>query len=55
MNDRQKCTFLARNVVVSEVADINGGQIVTGEFSITEPKLTLAITNRSLPALRETK
>jgi hypothetical protein len=35
MNDWQECTFLARNVVVTEVTDgDNGEQIVTGEFSL---------------------
>jgi hypothetical protein len=40
MNDWQECTFLARNVVVTE--SDNGDQIVTGEFSLTELKLTVS-------------
>ena len=40
MNDWQECTFLARKVVVTDCD--NGEQIVTGEFSLTELKLTVS-------------
>ena len=40
MNEWQTCTFLARNVVVTEVTD--GDQIVIGDFSITELKLIVS-------------
>jgi hypothetical protein len=40
MSEWQECTFLARNVVVTDCD--NGEQIVIGEFSLTELKLTVS-------------
>jgi hypothetical protein len=41
MNDWQECTFLVRNLTVAD-PDSNGEQVITGEFSLTELKLTVS-------------
>jgi hypothetical protein len=39
MGDWQQCSFLARNVVVTDTDE--GEQVVSGEISLTELKLIL--------------
>jgi hypothetical protein len=41
MDDRQECTFLVRNLVVTD-PDSNGGQVITGEFSLLELQLIVS-------------
>jgi hypothetical protein len=41
MNDWQECTFLVRNLVVTD-PDSNGEQVITGEFSLMELQLIVS-------------